>query len=130
MILKLAWRNIWRNRKRSIITATSILIAVFLSLLMRSMQLGMYKHMIDNVVGSYTGYIQIHNKGYWDERSIDNAVTINDSLINKIKALKGVKEVLPRLESFGLLSAGDLTKVISINGGSNFLNKYENEPAQ
>ncbi len=116
MILKLAWRNIWRNKKRSIITATSILIAVFLSLLMRSMQLGMYKHMIDNVVGSYTGYIQIHNKGYWDERSIDNAVTINDSLINKINAVKGVKEVLPRLENFGLLSVGDITKVISING--------------
>ena len=116
MILKLAWRNIWRNRKRSIITATSILIAVFLSLLMRSMQLGMYKHMIDNVVGSYTGYIQIHNKGYWDERSIDNSVAIDDSLINKITALKGVKEVLPRLENYGLLSAGDLTKVISING--------------
>ena len=116
MILKLAWRNIWRNRKRSIITATSVLIAVFLSLLMRSMQLGMYKHMIDNVVGSYTGYIQIHNNGYWDERSINNTVAVSDSLLNTIAHLNGVKEVLPRLENFGLLSAGDLTKVISMNG--------------
>ena len=116
MILKLAWRNIWRNKKRSIITAMSILIAVFLSLLMRSMQLGMYKHMIDNVVGAYTGYIQIHEKGYWDERSIDNSIAVNDSLMDKISTLKGVKEVLPRLENYGLLSAGDLTKVIAING--------------
>ena len=116
MILKLAWRNIWRNRKRSIITMTSILIAVFLSLLMRSMQLGMYKHMIDNVVGSYTGYIQIHNNGYWDARSIDNSMAINVSFIGKIKALKGVEEVLPRLENFGLISVGDLTKVVSITG--------------
>lgn len=116
MILKLAWRNIWRNRKRSIITVVSVLIAVFLSILMRSMQLGMYKHMIDNVVGSYTGYIQIHGKGYWDERSIDNAVTINDELMRKISETKGVEAVLPRLENYGLLSVGELTKVISING--------------
>lgn len=116
MILKLAWRNIWRNKKRSIITATSVLIAVFLSLLMRSMQLGMYKHMIDNVVGAYTGYIQIHAKGYWDERSIDNSITLNDSLLPRLSSIKGVDAVLPRLESYGLLSYGELTKVISING--------------
>ena len=68
MILKIAWRNIWRNKKRSLITVASILIAIFLSLIMRSMQLGTYKGMIDNVVGSYTGYIQLHHKGYWDNR--------------------------------------------------------------
>jgi ABC-type lipoprotein release transport system permease subunit len=116
MLLKLAWRNIWRNKKRSIITATSVLIAVFLSLMMRSMQLGMYKHMIDNVVGSYSGYIQIHADGYWDERSIDNSLTIDRNLIDEILKTKGVEAVMPRLENFGLLSIGELTKVISING--------------
>jgi ABC-type lipoprotein release transport system permease subunit len=116
MIFKLAWRNIWRNRKRSLITATSVLIAVFLSLLMRSMQLGMYKHMIDNVVEAYTGYIQIHGKGYWEERSIDNSIIVNDSLLNQMNDVKGIENIMPRLENYGLLSTGDLTKVISING--------------
>jgi ABC-type lipoprotein release transport system permease subunit len=116
MLLNLAWRNIWRNKKRSIITILSVFIAVFLALIMRSMQLGMYKHMIDNVVGSYTGYIQIHSKGYWDERSIDNAIPIEDNFIEKIENVKGVKAILPRLENYGLLSIGDLTKAISING--------------
>lgn len=98
------------------ITVLSILIAVFLSLIMRSMQLGMYKHMIDNVVGSYSGYIQVHAKGYWEERSIDNAMAYDTSFINKIKQSKGVAAVLPRIENFGLLSSGELTKAISING--------------
>lgn len=116
MILKIAWRNIWRNKKRSVITAASILIAVFLSLMMRSVQLGTYKSMIDNVVGSYTGYIQIHEKGYWDKRSIDKAVVMTDSLMQKVSNTKGVEALLPRLENYGLLSAGDLTKVIALNG--------------
>jgi ABC-type lipoprotein release transport system permease subunit len=116
MLLKLAWRNIWRNKKRSIITLVSVLIAVFLSLMMRSMQLGMYKHMIHNVVGSYSGYIQVHSKGYWDERSIDNALELNAVFIKKISDIKGVNAILPRLENYGLLSVGELTKAISING--------------
>jgi len=116
MIAKLAWRNIWRNRKRSLITAASVLVAVFLSLIMRSMQLGTYKHMIDSVVGAYTGYIQIHAKGYWDERSIDNSLEANDSLISKLSDIRGVASVLPRLENYGLLSAGDLTRVVNLNG--------------
>jgi len=116
MLLKLAWRNIWRNKKRSIITLVSVLIAVFLSLMMRSMQLGMYKHMIHNVVGSYSGYIQIHSKGYWEERSIDNVMEINPEFLQKINNIKGVNAILPRLENYGLLSEGELTKAISING--------------
>lgn len=116
MLLSLAWRNIWRNRKRSFITLASILVAVLLSVLMRSMQLGMYDHMIDTVIGSYSGYVQIHQKGYWDERSIDNGVFYNSNLIDSIEKVEGVKAVLPRLESAGLLSLGELSKVISING--------------
>ena len=116
MLLKLAWRNIWRNKKRSLITLVSVVIAVFLSLMMRSIQLGMYKHMIDNVVGSYSGYIQVHTKGYWDERSINNALKTDADFIEKIKKSKGVEAVLPRLENFGLVSIGELTKAVSING--------------
>ncbi|HKK12802.1 MAG TPA: FtsX-like permease family protein [Flavobacteriaceae bacterium] len=116
MIFKLAWRNIWRNKRRSVITLISVLIAVFLSILTRSMQLGTYEHMIDNVVGSYTGYVQIHSKGYWNERSIDNAFLANDSLMHNVSNVKGVETVLPRLENYGLLSSGDLTKVVGING--------------
>ena len=116
MILKIAWRNIWRNKKRSLITVASILIAIFLSLIMRSMQLGTYKGTIDNVVGSYTGYIQLHHKGYWDNRSIDNSINVTSNLISQLSNTEGVEAVLPRLENYGLLSFGDLTKVISLNG--------------
>ncbi len=80
------------------------------------MQLGMYDDMIDTVIGSYSGYVQIHQKGYWDERSIDNGVSYDTHLIDSIEKVKGVKAVLPRLEGVGLLSMGELSKVISING--------------
>ena len=116
MNLKLAWRNIWRNRKRSIITIASIALAVFLAIFMRSMQLGMYANMIHNVVGSYTGYIQVHGKNYWEEKTLDNALDYEKNLEDKLLNIKGVEAVIPRLESFSLASNDTVTKGVYING--------------
>ena len=73
MYLILAWRNIWRNKRRSLITIGSITFAVLLACVMRSMQLGSYERMIENAARFYTGYIQIHENGYWDDKTIDNS---------------------------------------------------------
>ena len=67
--LKLAWRNLWRNRRRTLITVASIFFGVLLSTLMSSMQEGTYSSMIDNVVKFYSGYAQIHDEEYWDEKT-------------------------------------------------------------
>lgn len=116
MILKLAWRNLWRNKKRSIITISSIAIAVFLAVFMCAMQLGMYDNMIKNVVGSYSGYVQVHAKGFWDEQNLDNSLALNVDLITQIKKADGVKEIIPRLQTFSLGSSKDLSKGVFIQG--------------
>ncbi len=116
MILKLAWRNIWRNKRRSTITIVSIVIAVFLAIFMRSIQLGMYANMIRNVVGNYSGYVQVHAKGYWEEQSINNGFVVNQDLQDQIKSVNGVVDIVPRLSNFALASANNLTKGLSITG--------------
>ena len=116
MLIKLAWRNIWRNKKRSIITITAIVIAVFLAVVMRSLQLGMYDNMIQNIVGSYSGHIQIHSNGYWEEQTIDNAFEYNDSLIEKIEINQEVDHTIKRLQSGCLSSFKDLSKFVFVNG--------------
>ncbi len=116
MLIKLAWRNLWRNRKRSIITLTSIAIAVLLAVSMRSMQLGMYDNMIKNVVGSYVGYIQIHGRGYWEEQTLDNALQITPQLRDKVQSIPGVKHLIERIGTFSLGSRGDETKGVMVSG--------------
>ena len=116
MLIKLAWRNIWRNKKRSLITITAIFIAVFLSIFMRSLQLGMYDNMIGNVVGSFSGYIQVHSNGFWDEQVIDNAFEANKDFIKKLEETNGVSNVIQRVQSGSLSSSGDLSKFVFITG--------------
>jgi len=121
MYLALAWRNIWRNRRRTLITGTSVCIAVLLSMVMRSAQLGAYQRMIDNVVGIYTGHIQVHAKGYWDDQTLDNSFTPNDTITSILQKQEAIIHAVPRLESFALASNNDLTEgtlVIGIDPGA------------
>ena len=116
MILKTAWRNIWRNKRRTIITISSVLFAVFFAIIMRSMQLGTYSKMIGDVVNAYTGYIQIHKKGDWDDKIIDNAFDRDIKLEKKLSEIGTVKNINPRLESFALSSFGKKTKGAMVIG--------------
>jgi ABC-type lipoprotein release transport system permease subunit len=112
----LAWRNLWRNKKRTLIAASSVFFAVLLSLLMRSMQKGYYDYMIDASVRMYTGYIQIHGKNYWDKRSLEESMSLDEGKIEKIEQIKGVTHIAKRFETFSLVSYGKNTKVAQIIG--------------
>jgi len=114
--LKMAWRNIWRNKRRSLITMASILFAVFFALFMRAFQLGSYQNMVDNVVQAYTGYIQIFDHAYQKEKVLENSIQSDGELIETIESYEGVSTVVPRLESFALGSSGNQTKGVLVVG--------------
>lgn len=116
MILKLAWRNLWRNKRRTFITMASVAFAVILAVTMRSFQIGTYARIVDNLVGSYTGFVQIHEKGYWDDQTIDNVFPMDDSLVMKVRSTEGVTGLVPRLESFALASSYEATKGMAVIG--------------
>jgi len=109
-LFKIAWRNIWRNKRRTILTMSSIFLAAFLSLFTRSMQVGSYGNMIDNAVKLSTGYIQVHKLDYWENKSIDKTFISSEELLNSIKENEYITSIIPRLESFALTSSGKHTK--------------------
>ncbi len=108
-ILKLASRNIWRNKSRTFISAAAILFAVLLAIMMFSFQGGAWDSTINGVVNSYFGHVQVHKKGYWEEQIIDSAFSYQ-SLTKDIEQVEGVKAVLPRLEEFALFAFENETK--------------------
>ena len=114
--LKIAWRNLWRNKRRTILTIVSVAFALFVALIMRSMQLASYDMMIESAVKSSTGYIQLHQKGYWDDKGINNTMQTSVDLEEAIMNTPHVTQIVPRLESFALASFGEQTKGIAFIG--------------
>jgi len=113
---QLAWKNLWRNRRRTLITAASVFFAVFFALVMRSFQLGAYDRMFKNVIESYSGYLQLQHEDYFDNPIIDNSFEINTALIDSIRKDPNVEDIVPRLESFALAAAGSHTQGVVVLG--------------
>ena len=116
MIFKIAWRNIYRNKKRSLITITSVFAALLLIILMRALQFGFYDKLIETVVESYAGYVEIHADGFWDNQSLDNSMQVDQQLLDDIQSVEGVENIVQRLQTFSLISVGEKTKGGVING--------------
>jgi ABC-type lipoprotein release transport system permease subunit len=113
--LKLAWRNIWRNKRRTLITSASIFFGVVLSSLMSSMQEGSYAKYIKTIVNFYSGYIQIHQRGYWNDKVINNSFEYTP-LKSKLIQARGITISTPRLENYALASSQEITKGVLVIG--------------
>ncbi|MEK9830770.1 MAG: FtsX-like permease family protein, partial [Schleiferiaceae bacterium] len=101
---RMAWRNLGRNRRRSAITAAAVAFALFFAILIRSMQLGVYGHMIDTVVGGMAGYVQVSDSAYWPSQNLDLALPEDPEWLDAVQADPNVTSATPRLAGFTLLS--------------------------
>lgn len=106
----MAWRNLWRNKRRTLITVASIFFGVLLSTVMSSMQEGSYTSMIDNIVRFYSGYIQIQHEDYWENKTINYAMEPTEELFQIASSVPEITHVTSRLESFALASSTDITR--------------------
>lgn len=116
MLITLAWRNIWRNKRRTFITIASVAFAVFFATFMQSIQRGAWDHMLNNVVNFYYGYAQVQDASYWEEQSLDRALTFSPELVAELEAVPGVSGMAPRLESFALAAGEGQTHGVLVVG--------------
>jgi ABC-type lipoprotein release transport system permease subunit len=72
--------------------------------------------MYKNAIESYTGYIQVQHKDFWDEKIVDNTFQYDTQLEKQILADANVEATIPRFESFALASNGPQTKGVMVMG--------------
>jgi ABC-type lipoprotein release transport system permease subunit len=89
MYLQLAWRNIWRNTRRTAIILTAVVIGVWSMVMLGALMRGIAVGMIKNGISTLTGHIQIHHKGYRNDPAIENRI-INPTVVENV-----LKEALP-----------------------------------
>jgi putative ABC transport system permease protein len=116
MINKIAWRNILRNKRRSLILIISIVIGVTAAILTDAFSTGMMEQMLTNQIGADVGYIQIHKNAYQADPTLENSMKdplVVDSLLT---ARRDSLEFSKRLRTFGLVSSAYNSSGVSIVG--------------
>ncbi len=106
MLLKLAWRNVWRNRRRSLITICATAVAVFLCLFSNAFTDGWFGEMVAAATRYPLGHIQLHAPGYLPDRPLYETLIDGDAALEAARALPHVSAA-PRVFGFGLVGVGD-----------------------
>ncbi len=104
LLFKLAWRNIWRNKRRSVLTLIAISFATLSAISMRGIQLGTYDENIKNAVEQFTGYIQIQPEGYQKNPSLNKSIKITGELNKFLNSDNRIDGYAKRIIADGLIS--------------------------
>ncbi|MCP4805780.1 MAG: ABC transporter permease [Proteobacteria bacterium] len=113
-VLKMAWRNVWRNRRRSMITIVAMTLALSVELLYSGLVTGMFVDMENDVTEMDSGDIQVLHPDYLTRPSIYTTVPNDDEVVEKLEAAG--YDAAPRLLSGGLAASGELSAGVAFVG--------------
>lgn len=105
LLIKIAWRNIWRQRRRSLITVGAMAFGVALSMACVAWSDGIFQDGFDLMVSQTLGHVQVHNPNYPKQHALYD--TLPQSLNQKLKSLPALAVSSARLFGFSLVAAGD-----------------------
>ncbi|MEK6756100.1 MAG: FtsX-like permease family protein [Bacteroidota bacterium] len=116
MLLRLAWRNIWRNKRRSLIIITSIVVGVVAMSFVEGLSRGFLKQMFENQLGAYTSHLQIHHRGFNDNKIVQNFIAGSGPVTTALEQNPNVRYLSKRVIAFGILSSASNSAGVSIVG--------------
>ncbi|MBI2619729.1 MAG: ABC transporter permease [Ignavibacteriales bacterium] len=116
MIFKLAWRNIWRNKRRSVVVMTSVAVGVIATLLMDTLSRGMIYQMLYNQIGSHVAHLQIHRQGFRDNPIIQNNIPDAAVVERAVSSTPGISHYSSRILTYGLLSSAAASSGVFLIG--------------
>ncbi len=101
---RMAWRNVWRNRRRTGLCVAATVFAVFLVVLSVAMAAGTHEKMIEDGALLHSGHLTITGPGYLDDRTLERFLVADDDLRARLDADPAIRGWAPRIASFALLS--------------------------
>jgi ABC-type lipoprotein release transport system permease subunit len=112
----MAWRNIWRNPRRTILTVCAITFASVLLVFMLSFQFGSYETMINTSVKISTGHLQIQAEKYQEKKNIRFVIPDPQTIADIVAKIPEVEAYTFRGQAFSLISSEDRTYGVVVTG--------------
>ncbi len=112
MLFKTAWRNLARNKRRTLVLLLTVSLGVAALFLFDGFNAGIMNQYKDNTIHAKTGHGQLNTKGYRDaiyEKPWEHWMEQPEQLTQKIRSLPGVTHVFPRVDFFAVITNGNLS---------------------
>jgi ABC-type lipoprotein release transport system permease subunit len=116
LIIRLAWRNLWRQSRRTWLTVGAMVFSNALLVFMISLQFGMYELMISNSLQTFTGHLQVQAPGYIDDARIRQTVPDVEMLAGNLRRELERETVAARAAAFALVSSAERSYGVQIIG--------------
>jgi ABC-type lipoprotein release transport system permease subunit len=116
MIFMMAWRNIWRNKMRSIVIILSITVGLFAGIAVLALYKGMMKSRVRTVIDAEVGHLQLHDSSFKKDYDPKFVFSNSTELLKSINSIPGVKLVAPKSITNGMLGTTTGSAGVQING--------------
>ena len=116
LVFRLAWRNLWRQPRRTWLTTGAMIFSNMLLVFMISLQFGMYGLMIDNTLQAFTGHLQIQAPDYIDDQKMRQTVADIVPLAESLRAEFPSENIAARATAFALVSSEERSYGIAVFG--------------
>ena len=113
---RLAWRNVWRNKRRTGLCVAATVFAVFLVVLSVAMAAGTHEKMIEDGVRLQSGHVTVTGLGYLEDRTLEHPLMLDEDLVARIEEQPAVLGWAPRVMSFALLSVDTASRGVAVLG--------------
>jgi ABC-type lipoprotein release transport system permease subunit len=112
----LAWRNLWRNHRRTLIMLSAVIVGVWAMIFMTALTMGMVNDMIEDSISVLPGHVQVHHPDYLDDPNIVNLLPMPDAEIEGIFAAAGFRAWATRIKVPAVVSSERESRGVTLLG--------------
>lgn len=116
VVLRMAWRNLWRHGKRTWLTVGAMIFSNSLLVFAISLQFGSYEMMIDNSLQAFSGHIQLQHPSYLEQPKMRYAIDDIDALAQQLRDELGLTSISARASGFALASSAERSYGLQLLG--------------
>ena len=116
VLFMLAWRNLWRNHRRTIIMLSAISVGVWAMIFMTALTQGMVNEMIKDGISSLPGHVQVHHPDYRDDPNINNLIPLPDTKLSEASSATGFEQWATRIKVPAVISSERESRGVTLLG--------------
>jgi len=116
MIWSISWKNVWRNKTRSLVVIIAFTLGIFGGIYMVAVFVGMMDTRLKLAIGNEASHIQVHNPGYLENNELKYTIDESQEILRQIESIPEVRAVSPRIKIMGMASTSGSASGVMING--------------